>query len=146
MSDLDTLRRFLFEKEEIRGSIVRLGSTWQQLQATDDYPESIRNLLGEAAAATALLGRNLKFDGRLTLQVQGGEHLRLLVMQSDNQLRLRGLARFGDQDDRQQSQPGADGEEHQRCHGAGFQALSAQVAPAPQGVVAMTSSRKVQRQ
>jgi len=43
-----------------------------------------------------LLGRNLKFDGRLTFQVQGGEHVRLLVLQCDNELRLRGLARFGD--------------------------------------------------
>jgi molecular chaperone Hsp33 len=96
MSDSDTLRRFVFEQEEIRGSIVRLGMTWQQLQAADDYPLPARALLGEAAAATALLGRNLKFDGRLTVQIQGGEHLRLLVMQSDNELRLRGLARFGD--------------------------------------------------
>ncbi len=96
MSGSDTLRRFLFEKEEIRGSIVRLGQTWQQLKTADQYPEPVLKLLGEAAAATALLGRNLKFDGRLTLQVQGGEHVRLLVMQSDNELRLRGLARFGD--------------------------------------------------
>lgn len=96
MSQADTLRRFLFEQEEIRGSIVRLGPTWQRLQQADDYPPQVRTLLGEAAAANALLGRNLKFDGRLTLQIQGGEHLRLLVMQSDNQLRLRGLARFGD--------------------------------------------------
>lgn len=96
MTGSDTLRRFLFEEEEIRGSIVRLGTTWQQLQNTEDYPDIVRSVLGEAAAATALLGRNLKFDGRLTLQMQGGEHLRLLVMQSDNQLRLRGLARYGD--------------------------------------------------
>jgi len=96
MSSADTLRRFLFEKEEIRGSIVRLDRTWQQLLSGDSYPECVRKLLGEAAVATALLGRNLKFDGRLTVQIQGGEHMRLLVMQSDNELRLRGLARFGD--------------------------------------------------
>ena len=92
----DTLRRFVFEHEEIRGSIVRLDDTWQALRSADDYPLSIQGVLGEALAATALLGRNLKFDGRLTLQVQGGEHVRLLVLQADNQLRVRGLARFGD--------------------------------------------------
>jgi molecular chaperone Hsp33 len=96
MSSADTLRRFLFEKEEIRGSIVRLDHTWQQLLSGDSYPECVQKLLGEAAVATALLGRNLKFDGRLTMQIQGGQHVRLLVMQSDNELRLRGLARFGD--------------------------------------------------
>jgi molecular chaperone Hsp33 len=92
----DSLRRFLFEKEDVRGSIVRLKDTWQHLLNADDYPESARPVLGEALAATALLGRSLKFDGRLTLQVQGGAHLRLLVMQCDNKLRMRGLAHFGD--------------------------------------------------
>jgi molecular chaperone Hsp33 len=98
MSDTtDTLRRFVFEAEEIRGSIVRLDNTWQQLLTNEQYPQQVSQLLGEAAAAIALLGRNLKFDGRLTLQIQGNEHLRLLVMQCDNNLRLRGLARFGDE-------------------------------------------------
>jgi molecular chaperone Hsp33 len=92
----DSLRRFLFEKEEIRGSIVRLRDTWQHLLSADNYPPHVQPVLGEALAATALLGRSLKFDGRLTLQVQGGEHLRLLVMQCDHRLRMRGLAHFGD--------------------------------------------------
>jgi molecular chaperone Hsp33 len=92
----DSLRRFVFEQQEIRGSIVRLHSTWQQLLRADDYPPSVQSMLGEALAATALLGRNLKFDGRLTLQIQGGAHLRLMVLQCDNRLRMRGLAHFGD--------------------------------------------------
>jgi molecular chaperone Hsp33 len=92
----DTLRRFLFEAEQIRGSIVRLDTTWQKVLEGDDYPAQVQVLLGEALAATALLGRNLKFDGNLTLQLQGGEHIRLLVLQCDNKLQMRGLARFGD--------------------------------------------------
>jgi molecular chaperone Hsp33 len=96
MSDSDTLRRFLFEQEEIRGSLVRLNDTWQRLLTADDYPESARAILGEALAATALLGRNLKFEGRLTLQLQAGAHLRMMVLQCDNELRMRGLAQFGD--------------------------------------------------
>ena len=92
----DTLRRFLFEQEDVRGSIVRLKDTWRHLLQAEDYPAEVRPFLGEALAATALLGRNLKFDGRLTVQVQGGAHLRLLVMQCDHKLRMRGLAHFGD--------------------------------------------------
>jgi molecular chaperone Hsp33 len=92
----DTLRRFVFEQQEIRGSIVRLQDTWQHLLTADEYPQQVQAMLGEALAATALLGRNLKFEGRLTLQIQGGEHLRLMVLQCDHQLRMRGLARFGD--------------------------------------------------
>jgi len=96
MSTTDTLRRFVFEDKEIRGSFVRLNDTWQHLLTADEYPVQVREMLGEALAATALLGRNLKFDGQLTLQIQGGEHLRLMVLQCDHQLRMRGLARFGD--------------------------------------------------
>ena len=97
MSAADSLRRFVFEQEEIRGCIVRLDSTWQDLLAADDYPALVRPMLGEALAATALLGRNLKFDGHLTMQMQGGPHVRLLVLQCDNQMQMRGLARFGDE-------------------------------------------------
>ncbi|MGI9307893.1 MAG: Hsp33 family molecular chaperone HslO, partial [Gammaproteobacteria bacterium] len=96
VKDGDTLRRFVFENEDILGTIVRLDSSWGQLQATDEYPPQIMSVLGEAAAATALLGRSLKFDGRLTFQLQGAEHLRLMVLQANNQLQLRGLARYGD--------------------------------------------------
>lgn len=92
----DTLRRFVFEHDEIRGQLVRLDRTWQRLRTADDYPPQVAGVLGEALAATVLLARNLKFDGRLTLQVQGGAHVRLLVLQADHELRVRGLARFGD--------------------------------------------------
>lgn len=92
----DTLRRFIFEGEDILGSIVRLDDVWDTLRTADNYPSQIEPLVGEAAAAAALLGRSLKFDGRLTFQVQGAEHLRLLVMQTDNKLNLRGIARYGD--------------------------------------------------
>ncbi len=92
----NSLRRFVFEKHDIRGSIVRLDEVWHKLRDADEYPNEVQSLLGEALAATTLLGRNLKFDGQLTLQVQGGEHVRLLVLQCDNQLHVRGLAHFGD--------------------------------------------------
>lgn len=92
----DSLRRFIFEGEDILGSIVRLDDTWQEMRTADAYPPQVESLVGEAAAATALLGRSLKFDGKLTFQMQGAEHLRLLVMQSDNNLNIRGIARFGD--------------------------------------------------
>jgi len=92
----DTLRRFIFEGEDILGSIVRLDDCWQKLRTADEYPPQVESLVGEAAVATALLGRSLKFDGRMTFQVQGAEHLRLLVMQSDDELNIRGIARYGD--------------------------------------------------
>jgi len=93
----DSLRRFIFEGEDILGSFVRLGDVWQSLRSADDYPEALQNVVGEAAAATALLGRSLKFDGRLTFQVQGGDPVFLLVMQTNHELVLRGLARWSNE-------------------------------------------------
>jgi molecular chaperone Hsp33 len=51
-------------------------------------------LLGEAAAAAALLAATLKFDGELTLQLQGDGAVRLLVAQCTHDLRVRAVARF----------------------------------------------------
>jgi len=93
----DSLRRFIFEGEDILGSFVRLDDVWQELRSADDYPEALHDVVGEAAAATALLGRSLKFDGRLTFQIQGGDPVFLLVMQTDHELSLRGLARWSDE-------------------------------------------------
>ena len=49
----DTLRRFIFEGEDILGSIVRLDDVWDTLRTADNYPSQIEPLVGEAAAAAA---------------------------------------------------------------------------------------------
>lgn len=90
----DSLHRFLFEGNQVRGEIVHLDSTWRALQGTQDYPPVVRDLLGEAAAASALLTPTLKFKGRMTLQVTGDGPVHLLVMQCTSDNTLRGLARW----------------------------------------------------
>ncbi|MEM9057972.1 MAG: Hsp33 family molecular chaperone HslO, partial [Pseudomonadota bacterium] len=88
----DTLKRFVFEHFDVRGKLVHLDASWRAMQSTTDYPPAIRELLGQAAAATALLASTIKFDGKLTLQVQGGGALSLLVVQCSSGLALRGMA------------------------------------------------------
>ncbi len=78
----------------MRGEIVHLDATWRALLGTQDYPAAVRNLLGEAAAASALLTPTLKFEGKLTLQVTGDGPVHLLVMQCTSANTLRGLARW----------------------------------------------------
>lgn len=90
----DSLHRFLFEGNQVRGEIVHLDATWRAMHGRLDYPAAVRNLLGEAAAASALLTPTLKFDGRLTLQVTGEGPVYLLVMQCTSDNTLRGLARW----------------------------------------------------
>jgi molecular chaperone Hsp33 len=92
MSD-STIRRFLFEGLDIRGAIVHLGEAWQQMQAGRDYQPTVAQLLGETAAVTALIAGQLKQPGRLTLQLRGNGPIQLLVMDCNEQLQMRGMAR-----------------------------------------------------
>lgn len=88
-----TVRRFLFEGLDIRGAIVRLDEAWQQMQAGRDYQPTVAQLLGETAAVTALIAGQLKQPGRLTLQLRGNGPVQLLVMDCNEQLQMRGMAR-----------------------------------------------------
>ena len=92
MSD-SSVRRFLFEELDIRGAVVHLGDAWQQMQAGRDYQPTVAQLLGETAAVTALIAAQLKQPGRLTLQLRGNGPIQLLVMDCNEQLQLRGMAR-----------------------------------------------------
>jgi molecular chaperone Hsp33 len=63
------------------------------MQRGRNYAPAVRDLLGEMAAVGTLIGANLKAPGRLTIQVQGKGPLSLLVVDCDEKLRLRGMAR-----------------------------------------------------
>ena len=91
----DILRPFLFEHFGVRGELVHLDASWRAVLARHEYPPVVRTALGEAMVASVLLASTLKFDGVLTLQIQGGGPLRLLVTQCTSERRLRGLARWG---------------------------------------------------
>jgi molecular chaperone Hsp33 len=63
------------------------------MTAGRDYAEPVRELLGQLAVVTTLITANLKQAGRLTFQLRGDGEVSLLVMDCDEQLRLRGMAR-----------------------------------------------------
>ena len=92
MSD-SFVQRFIFEKLDIRGAVVYLGEAWQQMQTGRDYQPTVAQLLGETATVTALIAGQLKQPGRLTLQLRGNGAVQLLVMDCNEQLQIRGMAR-----------------------------------------------------
>jgi molecular chaperone Hsp33 len=92
--DRDCLHRFVFEGLPIRGHLVHLDAAWRALIEHRRYPEAIRNTLGEAVAASLLLAATIKFDGVLSLQVQGEGPVHLLLAQCTSGLGVRGLARY----------------------------------------------------
>jgi molecular chaperone Hsp33 len=96
VSDSDRVRRFVLERHPIRGHAVRLGRSWLDLREHQDYPPAVQALLGEAVSAVVLLAATLKFDGVLTLQLQGKGLVNLLVAQCTNDFKVRAMARHQD--------------------------------------------------
>lgn len=92
-ADAGRVRGFLFEALDIRGAWVQLGSAWRDMAARRDTPQPALELLGQLAGVTTLIAANLKQPGRLTFQLRGDGAIPLLVMDCDEQLRLRGMAR-----------------------------------------------------
>ena len=90
----DEVRRFIVENRPVRGHWVRLEGAWRELRAHKEYPEPVRELLGQAVAASVLLAATLKFSGTLTLQLQGNGAVQLLVAQCTHDFRLRAVANF----------------------------------------------------
>ena len=90
----DEVRRFMVENRPVRGHWVHLTGAWRELRAHRDYPEPVRELLGQAVAASVLLAATLKFRGQLTLQMQGNGAVRLLVAQCTHDYKLRAVAQF----------------------------------------------------
>ncbi|MEM7082565.1 MAG: Hsp33 family molecular chaperone HslO [Pseudomonadota bacterium] len=94
MNDHDSIHAFAFQDFGVRGKLVHLNASWQAVVANKAYPEPIRLLLGEALAASVLLASTLKFDGKLTLQLQTERALSLLLTQCTSDFHLRGLAHW----------------------------------------------------
>ena len=91
----DALQRFVFERARVRGELVRLDETWREVRRRRDYPEPVRDALGELTAASVLLAATLKFEGgALVLQIQGGHPVDLLVVECQADLSVRAMARW----------------------------------------------------
>jgi molecular chaperone Hsp33 len=88
----DNITPFVFDSLPVRGALISLSRAWRRMLRDHEYDELVRETLGHAAAATGLIAQSLKFDGAITLQIQGGSGLRMLVMQCTSELELRGMA------------------------------------------------------
>ncbi|MHB1245799.1 MAG: Hsp33 family molecular chaperone HslO [Sulfuriferula sp.] len=94
MSTTDTLTRFLFESAPVRGELVSLDATWQEVLKHADYPAPLQILLGELMAAAALLSAILKFDGGMIMQMQGNGAVKLIVVEATSDRTLRAAAKW----------------------------------------------------
>jgi molecular chaperone Hsp33 len=90
----DKVLPFAVETLDLRGRVVCLGNSIDQILASHKYPTPVARLLGEAAALTVLLGASLKFDGRFQLQTRTDGPVDMIVVDFDAPDHLRAFARF----------------------------------------------------
>lgn len=76
----DTLQRFLFEQASVRGELVQLDASWKAVLERHNYPEAVREPLGQMIVASVLLAATMKFNGSITLQVRGSGPISMLVV------------------------------------------------------------------
>ena len=93
---MSTVIKFIFEGLPVRGMLVRLTDSWQEVlrrrQAIGMHPPEVRVLLGEMAAAGVLMQANIKFNGALVLQVFGDGPVKLEVVEVQPELSFRATA------------------------------------------------------
>ena len=93
---MSELHKFIFDGLPVRGMVVRLTDSWQEIlkrrESAGGYPEPVMHLLGEMAAAGALMQSSISFNGALVLQIFGDGPVKLAVAEVQPDLRLRATA------------------------------------------------------
>ena len=97
---MSELHKFLFDGLPVRGMIVRLTDAWVEIlkrRRADDaaapWPWPVAEMLGEMAAAAALMQANIKFNGALILQIFGEGPVKVAVAEVQQDLSLRVTAK-----------------------------------------------------
>ena len=90
----DSVLPFAVEALDVRGRVVRLGHSLDELLANHGYPKLVSRLVAEAAALGALLASSLKFAGRFTLQTQTDGPVSMIVVDIQSPGRMRAYANF----------------------------------------------------
>lgn len=93
-TDHDKLYRYLFKDRAVRGEWVRLNRSFCDTLNTHHYPKAVQHLLGEMMVATSLLTATLKFNGSITVQIQGDGPLKLALVNGSDKQEMRALARL----------------------------------------------------
>ncbi len=91
---MSEVHKFIFEGLPVRGMVVRLTDAWREVlqrreQGGEPWPQPVRALMGEMAAAGALMQSNIKFNGALVLQIYGDGPVKLAVAEVQADLAFR---------------------------------------------------------
>ncbi len=88
------VQTFQLEDSNLRGRILRLGSSINDILTRHAYPDPVSRLTGEAAILSLLLSSMLKYDGIFTLQTQSDGPVSMLVADITRRGVVRACAKF----------------------------------------------------
>lgn len=92
----DYLQRLLFEDINARSVWVSLDGVVEEVLGDADYPDAVADLLARALLVVATLSSGIKFNGRISLQLQSSGPLKLLMADCTEDGGLRGIARLAE--------------------------------------------------
>mgnify|MGYP000287626502 CR=1 FL=1 len=92
---MNRLVPFLIENRGVRGFAVEITEGIPELLGWREYSPDMLRLLGHSLAAAPLLAADISDGARFNLQFQGvdGQALKMLVVQVNQQMQLRGMAK-----------------------------------------------------
>jgi molecular chaperone Hsp33 len=97
MSQFNVLNRYLFTDAHARGELVQLSSSFKSIVKNHNYPAGVEKLLGELLSATCLLTATLKFEGDITVQLQGDGPVGYMSVSGNNNQQMRGIAKMAEE-------------------------------------------------
>ena len=90
----NTVIPFQLGDNQVRGSIVRLGTTVSNILKRHNYPNPIESLLADTLTITACIGSRMKHEGIFTIQAKGDGNVNTLFSDITNDGFLRGYVGF----------------------------------------------------
>jgi len=93
----DLVQPFQIEASHLRGRMVRLGPTLDEILARHAYPEAVATFLGETLTLAVLLSSMLKYEGIFTLQTKGDGPIKLMVADVTSVGDVRAYAQFDEE-------------------------------------------------
>ena len=97
MSQFNVLNRYLFSDANARGELVQLDSSFKSIIKNYNYPVGVEKLLGELLCATCLLTATLKFEGDITVQLQGDGPVGYMSVSGNNKQQMRGITKMAEE-------------------------------------------------
>lgn len=93
----DLVQPFQIEASHLRGRMVRLGPTLDEILARHAYPDAVAEFLAETLTLAVLLSSMLKYEGIFTLQTKGDGPIRLMVADVTSVGDVRAYAQFDEE-------------------------------------------------